>query len=137
MAQHLVEKVKVQISACQTYLPLRDAGHGEHPDRHLTPGEEDLVRWGLAVGLAYATARAEDPTEPDSSVASRALEAARLAHGDRAHSPVPPGGPDMLRISQLYTRFSELIHSPTSSDSDLDHALNELGAAILGAEEPG
>jgi hypothetical protein len=39
--------------------------------------ELDLLDWGFTYGAAWALARAQDPDEPDRSVADRALRAAR------------------------------------------------------------
>ena len=39
--------------------------------------ELDFGDWGFTYGVAWAVARAQDPQEPDESVAARALAAAR------------------------------------------------------------
>ena len=44
---------------------------------HMSDLELDLGDWGFTYGVAWAEARAQDPLEPDESVAARALAAAR------------------------------------------------------------
>ncbi len=45
----------------------------------LTSFELDCRDWGIAYGLAHGIARGEDPFETNTSVAERALEAAKIA----------------------------------------------------------
>ncbi len=52
------------------------AADGEEAAR-MSDLELDLGDWGFTYGVAWAVARAEDPQEPDDSVAARALAAAR------------------------------------------------------------
>jgi uncharacterized BrkB/YihY/UPF0761 family membrane protein len=52
--------------------PLLDGGQAAR----LSDFELDLSDWGFTYGVAWAAARAQDPAEPDHSVAARALEAA-------------------------------------------------------------
>jgi hypothetical protein len=52
--------------------PLLNGGQAAR----LSDFELDLGDWGFTYGLAWAAARAQDPDEPDHSVAARALEAA-------------------------------------------------------------
>jgi hypothetical protein len=65
--------------------PIAPRGEGEEASR-LTELELDLSDWGFTYGVAWATARAQDPGAPDGVVADRALRAAqgvfRLYCGD-------------------------------------------------------
>ena len=68
-------------------LVTEDTGHGpwsmvgRHPaiPDDLTEWERDLADWGLALGMAIALARGEDPYEHLISVCHRGYDAARAA----------------------------------------------------------
>ncbi len=56
-------------------------GCAEGVPNGLSEFEADLLDWGCAYGIAFGLARAEEPCESNESVAKRALDAAKVAHG--------------------------------------------------------
>ena len=55
---------------------LKPIAAGEEEAARLSDLELDIGDWGFTYGVAWAVARAQDPQEPDESVAARALDAA-------------------------------------------------------------
>lgn len=56
---------------------LSPVSDNEEAEPRLSALELDLSDWGFTYGVAWAVARAQDPYEPDDSVAQRALDAAQ------------------------------------------------------------
>jgi uncharacterized BrkB/YihY/UPF0761 family membrane protein len=65
----------LQDDAAHTSL-LSPVSDNEQGEPRLSSLELDLSDWGFTFGVAWAVARAQDPHEPDASVAQRALAAA-------------------------------------------------------------
>jgi uncharacterized BrkB/YihY/UPF0761 family membrane protein len=72
---HVVTRALQDDAAHDSLLsPVSDNAEGEP---RLSALELDLSDWGFTYGVAWAVARAQDPHEPDASVAQRALAAAQ------------------------------------------------------------